>query len=83
MVVPLILGKMADDILGGSIGMDAATLLPLSIGFISAFLTGLIACKWMIQLVKKSQLKYFAYYCFAVGYYCFFGTGSNMEKPIY
>lgn len=67
MVVPLILGKMADDILGGSISTDVATLLPLSIGFISAFLTGLIACKWMIQLVKKSQLKYFAYYCFLVG----------------
>lgn len=67
MVVPLIFGKMADDILGGSISTDMATLLPLSIGFISAFLTGLIACKWMIQLVKKSQLKYFAYYCFVVG----------------
>ena len=67
MVVPLIFGKMADDILGGSISTDMATLLPLSIGFISAFLTGLIACKWMIQLVKKSKLKYFAYYCFVVG----------------
>jgi len=58
---------MADDILGGSIIKDMATLLPLSIGFISAFLTGLIACKWMIQLVKKSKLKYFAYYCFILG----------------
>jgi len=67
MVVPLIFGKMADDILGGSISMEVDTLLPLSIGFASAFLTGLIACKWMIQLVKKSQLKYFAYYCFVVG----------------
>lgn len=67
MVIPLIFGKMIDDILGGGISMDVGTLLPLSIGFISAFLTGLIACKWMIQLVKKSQLKYFAYYCFVVG----------------
>ena len=67
MVVPLIFGKMADDILGGSIRTDMATLLPLSIGFIISFLTGLIACKWMIQLVKKSKLKYFAYYCFVVG----------------
>ena len=67
MVIPLIFGKMVDDILGGNISKDVATLLPLSIGFISAFLTGLIACKWMIQLVKKSQLKYFAYYCFVVG----------------
>ena len=67
MVVPLIFGKMAVDILSGSISTDMADLLPLSIGFISAFLTGLTACKWMIQLVKKSQLKYFAYYCFIVG----------------
>ena len=67
MVIPLIFGKMIDDILGGGISMDVGTLLPLFIGFISAFLTGLIACKWMIQLVKKSQLKYFAYYCFVVG----------------
>lgn len=67
MVVPLIFGKMAKDILGGDISTDAATLLPLGIGFIAAFITGLIACKWMIKLVKKSQLKYFAYYCFAVG----------------
>ena len=67
MVVPLIFGKMADDILGGRISMDTATILPLSIGFISAFVTGLIACKWMVQLVKKSQLKYFAYYCIILG----------------
>ena len=67
MVIPLIFGKMVDDILGGSVSTDMATIFPLSIGFISAFLTGLIACKWMIQLVKKSKLKYFAYYCFVVG----------------
>jgi len=36
-------------------------------GFLAAFLTGLLACTWMIKLVKKSQLKYFAFYCFAVG----------------
>ncbi len=67
MVVPLILGKMSKDILSGDIQVDSTTLLPLTIGFIAAFLTGLIACKWMIRLVKNSQLKYFAYYCFIVG----------------
>ncbi|MGE4595219.1 MAG: undecaprenyl-diphosphate phosphatase [Gammaproteobacteria bacterium] len=41
--------------------------LPLLIGFIFAFITGLVACRWMIKLVKNSQLKYFAYYCFAIG----------------
>ena len=36
-------------------------------GFLAAFLVGLFACTWMIQLVKRSKLKYFAYYCFVVG----------------
>lgn len=67
MVVPLILGKMAKDILSGDIQTDSTILLPLIAGFIAAFLTGLVACKWMIRLVKNSQLKYFAYYCFIVG----------------
>lgn len=36
-------------------------------GFIAAFLTGLVACTWMINLVKKGKLAYFALYCFIVG----------------
>ena len=67
MVVPLIFGKMAKDILSGEIHYETTTFIPLVIGFIFAFLTGMFACKWMIKLVKSSQLKYFAYYCFAIG----------------
>ena len=67
MVVPLIFGKMFKDILSGEISAHDANFFPLLIGFIFAFLTGIITCKWMIRLVKNSQLKYFAYYCFAVG----------------
>lgn len=68
MVVPLIFGKMAKDILSVEILTTTHTnLLPLIVGFIFAFITGMIACKWMIKLVQNSQLKYFAYYCFAVG----------------
>ncbi len=37
------------------------------IGFAAAFFTGLLACKWMIRIVNKGKLKYFAWYCFAVG----------------
>ena len=33
----------------------------------AAFITGLFACQWMIKLVRNAQLKYFSYYCFAVG----------------
>jgi len=67
MVVPLIFGKMAKDILSGDIHYENITFIPLLLGFIFAFLTGMFACKWMIKLVKRSQLKYFAYYCFAIG----------------
>ena len=67
MVVPLIFGKMAKDILSADIQYETTTFIPLLVGFIFAFLTGMFACKWMIKLVKSSQLKYFAYYCFAIG----------------
>lgn len=66
MVVPLILGKMAKDILSGEISYASSDLVPLLAGFGAAFVTGLVACTWMIALVKKSKLSYFAYYCFAV-----------------
>ena len=36
-------------------------------GFIAAFITGCIACKWMVNLVKKGKLIYFAIYCAIVG----------------
>ena len=67
MVVPLILGKMAKDLLSGDLISDSVTLVPLTFGFLAAFTTGLLACKWMISLVKKSQLRYFSYYCFVIG----------------
>ena len=67
MVVPLIFGKMAKDILSGEMSSESAALIPLVAGFVAAFITGLVACKWMISLVKKSQLKYFSYYCFTIG----------------
>lgn len=66
MVVPLILGKIAKDLLSGDVIYTSATLLPMSAGFIAAFITGLMACTWMIKLVKNSKLSYFAYYCFAI-----------------
>lgn len=36
-------------------------------GFFAAFFTGLLACTWMIKIVKRSKLSYFSFYCFAVG----------------
>lgn len=65
MVVPLILGKIAKDVLDGDFS-NTPNVVPLLIGFTAAFLTGLLACHWMIKLVKNSQLSYFAIYCFVV-----------------
>jgi undecaprenyl-diphosphatase len=45
-------------------GISTSTLI---IGFLAAFISGLLACTWMIQIVKRGKLIYFAYYCFAVG----------------
>jgi len=56
MVVPLILGKMAKDILDGKFVLSEELAIPLLAGFVAAFITGLLACIWMIQLVKKSLL---------------------------
>lgn len=67
MVVPLILGKMAKDIASGNLMASQTETSLLIVGFIAAFIAGLIACQWMIGLVKKSQLKYFSYYCYVVG----------------
>lgn len=67
MVVPLIFGKIAKDVLSGDIIYDSTNFTSLSLGFIAAFITGLFACTWMIALVKKSKLSYFALYCIVVG----------------
>ena len=68
MVVPLILGKIIKDIASGEIKFNSTDSLPLLLGFIAAFLVGIIACRWMIKLVQNSKLKYFSYYCILIGF---------------
>ncbi|WJJ97340.1 undecaprenyl-diphosphate phosphatase [Algibacter luteus] len=67
MVVPLIFGKIAKDVLSGDLTYDSGNFTTLSIGFVAAFVAGLFACTWMIALVKQSKLSYFAIYCALVG----------------
>ena len=69
MVIPVILGAMAKDLLDMDVSTASqeASLLPLIVGFVAAFVTGLLACTWMIAIVKRSKLSYFAIYCFVVG----------------
>jgi len=66
MVIPLIFGKMAKDLLDGSLFSYSESLPALGLGFLAALLTGMFACQLMIRIVKASKLKYFAYYCFVV-----------------
>lgn len=44
--------------------------LAMAVGFLASFIVGCFACKWMINLVKKGKLIYFALYCLAVGILC-------------
>ncbi len=66
MVVPLIMGKMVRDIAVGDWGVHT-NMGALSVGFLAAFVTGVVACTWMIALVKRAKLKYFGWYCILVG----------------
>jgi undecaprenyl-diphosphatase len=67
MVVPLILGKIAKDILSGDLTYQSNQFGSMVIAFVAAFVAGLVACTWMIQLVRKSKLSYFSVYCIIVG----------------
>jgi len=67
MVIPLIFGKILKDVTSGDISIDEANMVSYGVGFVAAFISGLLACTWMISIVKRSKLKYFAIYCFVVG----------------
>ena len=70
MVIPPILGEALLDVMKAVKGEAVAGDIPalsLVVGFIAAFVSGCIACKWMINIVKKGKLIYFAIYCAIAG----------------
>lgn len=67
MVLVPILGENILSLLSGEFTNSGIDILPLAVGFIAAFVSGLIACKFMINIVKKGKLIYFAIYCAIVG----------------
>ena len=70
MVIPPILGEMLLDILKAVKGEEAfggISTLPLVVGFVAAFVSGCLACKWMINIVKRGKLVYFGIYCAIMG----------------
>ena len=72
MVIPPILGEAllnVKDIMevGVEKAMSGISTMALVVGFLAAFITGCIACRWMISIVKRGKLIYFAVYCAIVG----------------
>ena len=67
MVIPLILGGLIKNLTEIDFDRNLINMDYLIFGFISAFFSGLIACKLMLKLVEKSSLYYFSFYCFVVG----------------
>ena len=70
MVIPPILGEALLDLLKGLKGEETfggIDTLPMVVGFVAAFVSGCLACKWMINIVKKGKLVYFGVYCAIAG----------------
>ena len=66
MVIPPILGEALLDVVKAIKGEEVfgnIGVFPLVVGFLAAFLSGCLACKWMISIVKKGKLVYFGIYC--------------------
>ena len=70
MVIPPILGEALLDVMKAMKGeavMGSIGTVPLLVGFLAAFLSGCLACKWMIDIVKRGKLIYFGIYCAIIG----------------
>ena len=67
MVLAPILGEMFLNILDGEVAFASIGVVPMLAGFISAFVVGCLACKFMIGIVKRGKLIWFAVYCAVAG----------------
>ena len=72
MVLPLIFGSFLKILIFDELIFNQEIISSYVFGFLSAFISGIFACKWMIVLVKKSKMKYFSLYCLATGLICIF-----------
>ena len=67
MVLAPILGETFLELMKGNLGAQAIGSAPLAAGFVAAFVVGCLACKFMIEIVKRGKLVWFALYCAAAG----------------
>lgn len=75
MVLIPILGAAFLDIINGKMVANVSIgITPLLVGFTAAFLSGLLACSWMIRIIKRGKLIYFAIYCSIIGVIAIFAS---------
>lgn len=67
MVIIPILGANFVEVVSTETGAVEGVLFPLAIAFVAAFVSGYAACRWMINIVRKGKLGWFALYCIIVG----------------
>ena len=67
MVLAPILGEMFLNIVKGEVAFASIGVVPMVAGFITAFVVGCLACKFMINIVKRGKLIWFAVYCAIAG----------------
>jgi undecaprenyl-diphosphatase len=67
MVLVPVIGANLLEIISGDVNLDSSELSIALIGFVTAFISGYFACRWMIELVKKSKLIWFSIYCALIG----------------
>lgn len=73
MVIIPILGQAFLDLVKGMKdgGFDSSVgFMPMFVGFMASFIVGCIACKWMLEIVRRGRLVWFALYCAIVGAVC-------------
>ncbi len=73
-LIPILGAAFLDITTGDFTSNESIGLSPLLIGFVAAFISGLLACSWMINVVKRGKLIYFAIYCLVIGVIAIFAA---------
>lgn len=73
MVLIPILGEAFLQLIGGDFAASTSGIsaLSLTLGTLTAFISGYIACRWMIRIVQRARLRWFALYCLVAAAFCF------------
>lgn len=71
-IIPILGEALLDvkDMLAGEGSGQSVGFLPLIVGFLASFIVGCLACKWMLNIVKRGKMVWFAVYCAAAGALC-------------